>query len=307
MCKNDHDIEAIIDIMGPLRLQGVAQSATQVFNDLRAISGSTMYPWHLTDGKAPMSAEVRRTLQKQFGLASWIGTGAITGSPEMVDGIKKKIGRELKRIPGIQVLMLNDGKMRTLERVAGLAARLGNKDLVPRIASLKEGYQMLKGIPSTVAMPGSWWRTKKPTNAPTLEPLDHNSGMAWVSPVAPTVGKHVARCVDVMDAGFRKHGFDLLLSMTMITERSTYLIGNLTFDRSDAAETARARECYEETNATLKSEGYLPYRKGIDGFAKLAEGSSEYWGVVDRIKGAMDPNNILAPGRYQPSAAPGHP
>jgi 4-cresol dehydrogenase (hydroxylating) flavoprotein subunit len=46
--------------------------------------------------------------------------------------------------------------------------------------------------------------------------------------------------------------------------------------------------------------GYLPYRVGLQSMAALDPAADGYWRAVRRIKAALDPLNILAPGRYQP-------
>ena len=47
--------------------------------------------------------------------------------------------------------------------------------------------------------------------------------------------------------------------------------------------------------------GYIPYRCGIQSMSKLGERSETFWNVSRKIKEALDPGNIIAPGRYLPA------
>jgi 4-cresol dehydrogenase (hydroxylating) len=46
--------------------------------------------------------------------------------------------------------------------------------------------------------------------------------------------------------------------------------------------------------------GYIPYRVGPQAVAALDNGHDTYWRTVARIKAALDPQQLIAPGRYQP-------
>jgi 4-cresol dehydrogenase (hydroxylating) len=72
------------------------------------------------------------------------------------------------------------------------------------------------------------------------------------------------------------------------------------FDQEDAAEAARARLCYEASFSRLMGAGYIPYRVGPQSMRALDSGHDTYWDTVARIKAALDPRQIIAPGRYQP-------
>jgi len=39
---------------------------------------------------------------------------------------------------------------------------------------------------------------------------------------------------------------------------------------------------------------------------KLGQGSSVFWEVINKMKGAIDPNFVIAPGRYDPLTAGMH-
>jgi 4-cresol dehydrogenase (hydroxylating) len=49
--------------------------------------------------------------------------------------------------------------------------------------------------------------------------------------------------------------------------------------------------------------GYIPYRVGIQSMAGLDPHGDVFWKVVSRIKRALDPDGIIAPGRYEPGRA----
>ena len=66
---------------------------------------------------------------------------------------------------------------------------------------------------------------------------------------------------------------------------------------------ARAKACYDEVFALCMAEGFIPYRVGNQSMAQLDPNADVYWKTVARIKDALDPQGLLAPGRYQPAAA----
>jgi 4-cresol dehydrogenase (hydroxylating) len=44
--------------------------------------------------------------------------------------------------------------------------------------------------------------------------------------------------------------------------------------------------------------GYLPYRLGIQSMNSLPPAQDDYGKLISTLKHGLDPNNILAPGRY---------
>jgi 4-cresol dehydrogenase (hydroxylating) len=64
----------------------------------------------------------------------------------------------------------------------------------------------------------------------------------------------------------------------------------------------RAKACYEELADTLLREGYVFYRSGPRGMAKLTAEPSTFWDVAGQIKSVLDPAGIISPGKYLPAA-----
>ena len=76
----------------------------------------------------------------------------------------------------------------------------------------------------------------------------------------------------------------------------------MAFDRREADETARAKACYEELSDALLREGYIFYRSGPRGMAKLTAEPSTFWDVAGQIKSVLDPAGVISPGKYLPAA-----
>ena len=49
---------------------------------------------------------------------------------------------------------------------------------------------------------------------------------------------------------------------------------------------------------TLIEKGYVPYRLGIQSVGLLPEPEDDYGELLRTLKRTLDPNGILAPGRY---------
>ena len=63
-------------------------------------------------------------------------------------------------------------------------------------------------------------------------------------------------------------------------------------------EDAKALACHDALLGRLIEGGYVPYRLGIQSVRLLPEPEGAYGELLGKLKRALDPNNVLAPGRY---------
>ena len=103
---------------------------------------------------------------------------------------------------------------------------------------------------------------------------------------------------------FAGHGFDLFATFSMINERALGAVLTIAYDKEDADEVERAQHCYREVFDLVMKAGYVPYRVGNQSMAGLDPHGDVYWKTVARIKAALDPDGLIAPGRYEPHLAP---
>jgi 4-cresol dehydrogenase (hydroxylating) len=122
-------------------------------------------------------------------------------------------------------------------------------------------------------------------------------GLCWFSPVSPTRGADVVRQTGLARSIMNDHGVDFMTGMT-VNGREILNVMPIVFDRTDPAVTARVLACFEKLLAAFSSQGYGIYRTGIgfmDQVARLnGAGNRE---LATRLKRALDPNGILAPGK----------
>jgi len=301
LSAGEESLPDLVDRLAPLRLQGILQSTIHVGNDLRVLSGRMRYPWDRAGGRAPLPRELRAALCAEGAIGAWNVAGAIYGSRATVAATRKLLKRTLSKY---RVTFLNDRTLALAGRVQRFLSRFGLANgLGARLESVKPVYGLLKGIPTDEPLHGAQWRVRGPVNPDSADPLDCNSGLMWVAPVLSASGGEATRLVSLIEPIYEKHGFDALVTFTMITERAMICVTNVAFDRRLPDEVARARACYEELTNRLAGEGYVSYRTGPAGMSKLDLSSSVFWDVSARIKQALDPKGIISPGRYQPNAA----
>src|SRR3546814_3821454 len=77
----------------------------------------------------------------------------------------------------------------------------------------------------------------------------------------------------------------------------------IAYDLQDEAESAAALDCANALCETMMRAGFPPYRVSPPFLPYLAQGSETYWDVVAGMKRLLDPDDILSPGRYRPTAS----
>lgn len=298
-CPKQTDLEEVLMRLAPLKLQGLLPSAIHIANDVRTLSSRMGYPWEIAPAGEPLSKDQLSDFRIRFGIGEWNGCGAIVGSKRVVKALTADIKQALR---GYNPVFVDDVRLAQAEKLGGL---LKTFHLLPslqeKIQFLRPTYEMLKGTPVAEHVKGACWRVKNRnqlTESQLQNPIESGAGIAWISPIFPMDGDHARKVTTLMESIYHKHGFDFLVTLTLLTDRSLVAVSNIAFDRKNIDESRRAKLCYDELNLSLKNDGYISYRVGPSAFSDLNKKSSVFWDVVRDLKESLDPKGILSPGRY---------
>jgi 4-cresol dehydrogenase (hydroxylating) len=297
------DIGPVVDALRPLRLNGVLRSILHIGNDLRVVSGGMTFPHELAAGASRLPDPVRAQLRKAAGIGAWTVSGALYGAGPQLAYARRAVRAALASTSA-RVQFLDERKLALGDAAARLLGNTaaGHK-LRAQVALGRSLFDMNRGIPNGRFLAGAYWRRRGglPPGFPAgANPALDNCGLLWVSPVLPMRGADMLRAHALAEPVFQRHGFDLFATFSMINERALGGVLTIAFDKEDAAETARAHACYSELFQEMVAAGYIPYRVGQQSLDKLDNGDDSYWRTVARIKDALDPQHIIAPGRYGP-------
>lgn len=120
------------------------------------------------------------------------------------------------------------------------------------------------------------------------------------SPVVPPNSKHVLGQLKRSRERIAEHDLDFYASFT-IGERHANNINMLMYDRDDAEQVRKVRALFNALIADAKAAGYGEYRTHLSWMDPVADtfdfNNHAQRRLVEKIKDALDPNGIIAPGK----------
>lgn len=250
-------LDRVVDGIRRLRMQQTVRSAVHIANDLRVISSRMQYPWELAQGLTPLPDAVRQKLRVEEGLGAWNCIGGLYGSDAEVRAARQQIRREFRGTA--RVLFFGRRKLGLAQQ---LGQRLGNFRWARRLAATAANaggvLDLLEGVPNDEHIKGVWWRERQTT----LDgPADlRHAGLIWVSPIIPATRHDATRLLTLIEPIFKRFGFDLLITMSSVTERSLICVTSINYDKSDSSDQQRASDCYDHLTGALAQAGYPLYR-----------------------------------------------
>ncbi|MAN58910.1 FAD-binding oxidoreductase [Marinobacter sp. UBA2498] len=298
--KDDAKLEALVPtVRAVLRALGGSVVAINLLNSQRMLSMMTPFPEdRAIDGVLP-AHEVER-LANSHGVPAWSGVGAIYASKEVARAARRTLRRLLGPVTD-RLVFINQRKVdlaRTIARVlpGRLAARVkGMAD------TLSGALEIMHGTPNDVALALAYWRSGTlPETGQPKNPARDGCGLIWFAPLVPIRGKDVRRYINMIERICPQYGVNPLITLTTVNDRCFDSTVPLLFDRRDENATARANDCYRALYEAGQKEGFLPYRLNIDAMSTLNTSDSAFSRLASQLKAAVDPNFILAPGRYVP-------
>ncbi|RJS21826.1 FAD-binding oxidoreductase [Corallococcus sp. H22C18031201] len=258
-----------VDRLQELALDGTLRGSFFFWNDLKAFSVARQYPFAETHGRTPLPAWALEQFREGLG-----GRWAISGALHAPDA---ELGAVLER----RLLAALDGLPRPV--------RLGP---IP-----SEGESPFQGVPSDANLTMAYWRKRSPRpEAP--HPDRDRCGFIWCSVAVPFTGEEARRAVDLAERIPRLFGLEPNLALLTHSPRCLYLVLALAYDRDVRGEDARAQACYQALSRELAGAGYYPTRLGLQSAGDTLAVTDDSLAVLQRIKSAVDPSGILAPGRY---------
>jgi 4-cresol dehydrogenase (hydroxylating) len=287
-----------------LRMAGTVRSTLHCFNRGRLLAGATRFPWDRASGRQALeveNTELYRELCDQYALPEWAATGSLSGTRGEVRAAARAIRSALRAVPGLErVVVISERTLSLGQQIARLLTPVApGLSFIKRLESVRLGMAILKGHPTYDSMKGAHWRARTQPGQ-TGDPIDSQSGLAWICPILPMTAAAVQEVSALAEAAFHEYGFEYQATITAINERALIAVLSISFDHSSADERERAHQCQSLLLDKLLDRGYVPYRGPASVLQLVWPRAPEYWQFLSSLKRHSDPAGVVAPGRYLP-------
>ena len=295
------DLEPAVDAARELRQSlGDGLSAINILNRLRVLSMIEPYPQGEVEAGQAIPADVVDAMARRRRLPPWFGVGALYGTKETVPAMRRRV----KRVLGPQtkrLMFFSKPKLGFLRRLLSLLPGTTGRVLQERLGTLDETLDILLGRPRETALKLAYWKSGGPPESDRpLDPARDGCGIMWYAPLVPMTAAAARSYVDMVNEICPQFGINPLITLTTISERCFDSTVPILFDPT--VDEARARDCYRMLFEEGSKRGFFPYRMNLQSMGLYTDNEdSVYWRTVSRIKDAIDPERLIAPGRYHPS------
>ena len=304
--QEDEDLFRVLPDLQRLRMQRILHSVPHIGNDLRALSTDKPFPRDRLPRTARLTTKLRAELRQKAGIGAWAMSGAFYGTRAQVRLHRHLLKRALRGVKA-KVIFLPAWLLRLAQHLVRFFDNLGIlPSLGKKIRAAQALANMHSGQPTGFFLRGAFWRKQEGWPADLSDDIDlagEQVGILWMAPILPFRTQDLANLTSEMDALFARYDFDCHVTVNMINERALAAVYTIDYDAEDAEETVRALACYEEGVGKLYSLGYPIYRTSLHGMDWLAPQAGDcFWETTLNLKAVLDPDSIIAPGRYDPAS-----
>lgn len=256
---DDDDLAEIIDLIRPLQQSGSIPTLMKVTSDVYGFATQEVSP----APSGAISEEQRRELRRRHNLGAWLVSGALYGSsPEELEPALSRIRAHFE--------------------ASGKATYVSHNEMAANPVQ-QIHLDTFTGEPTSEELGMLNWRP--------------GSGMTWFLPTFPMLGQEANELHQVARGILNEHGFDYSAELAC-GPRVARGLHPILFNREDAGEVERMNQALDMLVARFDDLGYPISRVPTDrqewAMSRLPELST----VTRAIKGALDPNGVIAPGKY---------
>ncbi|MGB0127813.1 MAG: FAD-binding oxidoreductase [Rhodocyclaceae bacterium] len=258
---DEADITKIVEALRPLRIAMVIPNAVVIAHTLWEAPCTPVKRADYVKGPGAISDEAVKKIQADHHIGAWNVYAGLYGTKET-----------------------NDANWKIIESVAAATGgKIITQEQSRRSKAMEYRFDLMKGKPNLGEFGLYNWRG--------------GGGSIWFAPVSQAKGSETLKQMRMAKTILAKYGFDYVGEF-IVGWRDMHHIIDLVYDRSDEDERDKAYACYDELLHTFAKEGYGMYRANTAFAEKVAATYGPVKREVERkLKRALDPNNIIAPGR----------
>ncbi|NLK66648.1 MAG: FAD-binding oxidoreductase [Campylobacteraceae bacterium] len=257
----EEDVVDIVDKLLPLRLANIIPNSFTI--------GSTVYEAPIVanrgdyhTGPGHITDEELAKLRKEHKLGAWTVFAALYGDEVTVEHNWKIVQSVFADRPDVTYHTEED---------------MGHDPIFRYRASLMKGEPNLQEF--------------------SLYNWKGGGGSMWFAPVAPATGDHTLKQKNLAKKILNKYGLDYVGEF-IVGMRDLHHIVDVVYDRTNEEERINAKAAFSELIQEFAKEGYGMYRTNTGHMDEV--GATFGFAMQDtfhKIKKALDPNNIIAPGK----------
>lgn len=234
-------------------------------------------------GMKPTRKEVLENFEKSWGEKTWTFVTSLGGPYEVVQSKLKYIRERLKDISPVRVVdrkSLENSMPQNFE-----------EELQKQFDELILGY--LQGKPSNDALLSTYWDILDYEKSPERPEEKKDYAFLYITPLIPNTGADLNKYLEIYEKVNERFSQNPAMTLNFLNRNSVEAVISLSFNKKNPFEIKRAHNFKKTLLSELAQAGYLPYR--LD----TGEMQNFTWDEVSqKIKVLLDPENLLAPGRY---------
>jgi 4-cresol dehydrogenase (hydroxylating) len=299
--KDPKNFSLLIDGLRHLQLQGVLQSKVHLINEVatRAVSvedyndpeqtlrGYKLPSWSFAAGLYGSHEQVRINARSIRAVLGPLGTLQFIDETKLkiINGLSRRLRswKNKKALSG-----LSDWICQTL-----IGKPLPLMEILPHIHAIEQGY------PNDHFVKHAYLKSKTPKpKTGDADPVRDHCGLVWFGPMVPLTGPAVSELLAIAEPLYKKFNFEFYVALMVGNARTAIVLLSIFYDKTNPTETARAENLYFALGKITQDQGYQQYRTSTLYMDKVFANAPEFLGFCKKLKKAIDPNGILAPGKY---------
>lgn len=287
--RDPDGLAPMVETLRLLRQRGIVKSCVHMANPMRYLISSRRCPKEYATRLLDDQDAIRIMSSPLISVGMWNAAGSLYGLRAVVKQYQRAIAQAFRGQGKVQ--FFSDA---AVTRLSGAFRKLKEKRIpwcgaiLESLESFSSIQDMMKGVPTDEAFRNILWRVEE----------QKRLGLIWFAPVVDARGEAACRIVDLAAPLFRAAGFEMPLTLTLVTNTRLVGILSITFDKYDTAQTDRAKELYKNLYASFKTNGINTYRTSILHMTSNEPDANDAQAALERLKMALDPFNIISPGRY---------
>lgn len=294
--RNTHDLGAVVDSLRELFNDKILHCIVHIGNERRRDISLTPVLFNKLDtGENAPSREFCMDLIQQESKGEWSAVGAIMGTHEQVGIAKKRIKLKLKQFG--DVTFMDERKYRLLCKIAKVLSLKRKTWFLQAIESL---IGLTQGLPTNEMLRSVYWPAKN-REENWLQPDAGDTGIYFCTPVLPMNNESVHQALSIIADQALQFQVHPAVTMNTLLGRVLECVISIDFIKTDPASVTRAHDFISTTLDIFIRAGFPPYRVDIENMGKVVDENKTNWQIVRHLKSVFDPNNIIAPGRYNRS------